>query len=67
MLPDINGIEVCRQLKKNIETENIPVVFISASDLDEHINKAFEVGAVDYIIKPFNSKNILQRLSPYLS
>jgi len=67
MLPDINGFEVCRQIKQNTKTENIPVVFISASDLDRHINKGFEVGAVDYIIKPFNSKNILQRLSSYLS
>ncbi|NES02716.1 MAG: hybrid sensor histidine kinase/response regulator [Okeania sp. SIO2F4] len=65
-MPEINGYEVCEQLKANQETQNIPVIFVSA--LDEVFNKvkAFSVGGLDYIIKPFNLEEVLIRIQNQL-
>jgi diguanylate cyclase (GGDEF)-like protein len=61
-MPDIDGYEVCQQLKANKETCNIPVIFLSA--LDDVLDKvrAFEVGGVDYISKPIQVKEVLARV-----
>ena len=54
MMPGISGFEVCERLKKEKETQDIPVLFISAlSDPDSH-KKAIESGGEGYILKPFN-------------
>ncbi|MEM9510989.1 MAG: response regulator, partial [Cyanobacteria bacterium P01_E01_bin.35] len=52
-MPDIDGFEICQQLKESELTQDIPVIFISALDTIFDKVKAFEVGAVDYICKPF--------------
>lgn len=62
----INGYEVCRNLKANPQTELIPVVFISALDDFRNKIKAFEVGAVDYVVKPFNFPEVLARIKSHL-
>ncbi len=61
-MPEIDGYQVCQQLKANPKTKNIPVIFLSA--LDEVFNKvkAFSVGGLDYIIKPFNLEEVLIRI-----
>ena len=61
-MPDIDGYEVCRQLKANSQTSNIPVIFLSA--LDESLDKvkAFDVGGADYIAKPFQIPEVLARV-----
>jgi len=66
-MPDINGYEVCRQLKADGLTSEIPIIFISA--LDQAIDKvrAFEVGAVDYITKPFQVREVLVRVENQLA
>lgn len=53
MMPFMNGYEMCEILKKDYETKEIPVIFLSGRDSIEDIQKAYEVGGVDYIIKPF--------------
>ncbi len=65
-MPQMNGYEVCQQLKANELTCDIPVIFISA--LDEAIDKvkAFTVGGVDYITKPFQAEEVLARISTHL-
>lgn len=67
MMPDMNGFEVCRRLKENPETENIPVIFLSA--LDDGINKvkAFQMGGNDYVTKPFEAEEVLARIRYQLS
>ncbi|CAN2050061.1 histidine kinase [Candidatus Magnetomoraceae bacterium gMMP-1] len=67
MMPEINGYEVCNQLKAEEQTRNIPVIFISA--LNETANKitAFSVGGVDYITKPFQEEEVLARVKTHLS
>ncbi|MBN1430304.1 MAG: hybrid sensor histidine kinase/response regulator [Anaerolineae bacterium] len=62
MMPDIDGYEVCRRLKTDPALASIPIIFVSA--LDETLDKvrAFEVGGVDYIAKPFHPEEILARV-----
>lgn len=53
MMPDLNGYEVCKQLKSNPKTKDIPVIFISAVNEAVDKVKAFAIGGADYINKPF--------------
>lgn len=66
MMPVMNGYEVCRSLKESEEFREIPVIFISALDQPEHESLGLELGAVDYITKPFNSKLVLIRVHNHL-
>ncbi|NEQ27088.1 MAG: response regulator, partial [Microcoleus sp. SIO2G3] len=65
-MPEMDGYEVCERLKADEQTRNIPVIFISA--LDEVIDKvrAFQVGGVDYITKPFHVEEVLARIEHQL-
>ncbi len=66
MMPGIDGFETCARLKSNPKTCDIPVIFMTAlSDADSKI-KGFEVGAVDYITKPFQEKEVLARVKTHL-
>ncbi|MCC0177744.1 EAL domain-containing protein [Waterburya agarophytonicola K14] len=66
-MPEMDGFEVCKQLKSSDITKDIPVIFVSA--LDEMFDKvkAFELGAVDYISKPFQIPEVLSRVTNQLS
>ncbi|HBE31827.1 MAG TPA: hybrid sensor histidine kinase/response regulator, partial [Cyanobacteria bacterium UBA11368] len=66
-MPDLSGYEVCEQLKIDPQTKEIPVIFISA--LDEVLDKvkAFEIGGVDYITKPFQVEEVLARVEHQLT
>jgi PAS domain S-box-containing protein len=67
MMPGgIDGFETCRRLKSNQETQNIPVIFISARNETENYLKGFAVGAVDYITKPFQEEEVLARVYSHL-
>lgn len=66
MMPGIDGFETCVRLKANPKTCDIPVIFMTAlSDADSKI-KGFEVGAVDYITKPFQEREVLARVRTHL-
>jgi len=67
MMPDINGYEICSILKSNPETEKIPVIFLTAKTEIDDIVKGFEMGAVDYVTKPFNEKELLMRVKTQIS
>ncbi|MGZ5579592.1 MAG: HD domain-containing phosphohydrolase [Methylobacter sp.] len=65
-MPEMNGYEVCEVLKSNPETKNIPVLFISAlNDVADKI-KAFNVGGLDYINKPFQFEEVKARVATHL-
>ncbi len=66
-MPDIDGFEVCQQLKKSEITKDIPIIFVSALDSVFDKVRAFEVGAVDYIRKPFQVLEVLSRVSNQLN
>lgn len=63
MMPQMDGFEVCKILKDNNETREIPVIFLTAINDTESIVRAFDLGAVDYITKPFNRKELLARVN----
>jgi len=66
MMPNMDGYEVCKQLKKNPSTSEIPIIFLTArADMDSII-KGFEVGGQDYITKPFNAAELLARVDNHL-
>ncbi len=66
MMPKIDGIEVCRRLKEDEELIDIPIIFITAKGDVKNVLKGFEVGAVDYIMRPFNLKEVLARVKTHL-
>ncbi len=65
-MPDIDGFEVCKRLKGNTETANIPVVFLSALTGAEEKRKGLDLGAVDFITKPFDSSEIQTKVKQHL-
>jgi signal transduction histidine kinase len=67
MMPEMNGFEVCEQLKSGEKTSDIPVLFISALSDTEDKLKGFEVGGVDYITKPFQREEVLARVKTHLT
>ena len=67
MMPEMDGYETCTRLKSDRKTEEIPVIFLSAlADIDE-MTKGFQLGAVDYITKPFNVREVLVRVETHLA
>ncbi len=66
MMPDISGFEVCRRLKQLENTAGIPIIFMTAKTSGEDYEKAFDMGGVDYITKPINSKELLSRVKTHL-
>ena len=67
MMPEMNGYEVCEKIKADERTRDIPVIFISAiNDVLDKV-KAFEVGGVDYITKPFQMEEVLVRVETHLA
>ncbi|PZP13548.1 MAG: diguanylate cyclase response regulator [Aliarcobacter butzleri] len=65
-MPDINGYEVCRKLKNNNQTKNLPIIFVTAKNSEEDEEFALNLGAIDYIIKPFNKAIVKLRLRNHL-
>ena len=66
MMPEMDGLEVCRRLKADPPTQQIPIIFLTASNEMEHLVKGFEAGAVDYVTKPFNAPELLARVRTHL-
>jgi diguanylate cyclase (GGDEF)-like protein len=66
-MPEMDGYEVCTQLKANESTKNIPVIFLSAFDDAIDKVKAFSVGGVDYITKPFQIEEVVVRIQHQLT
>jgi cyclic di-GMP phosphodiesterase len=67
MMPDMDGYEVCRQLKSNPATHKIPIIFITAKNQEEDERKGFELGAVDFISKPISPSIVKMRVSTQLA
>lgn len=66
ILPDINGLQVLRTLKKNPETKNLPIIVLTGSSDKDNRIKALQYGAVDYITKPFLPEEVLLRVNTQL-
>lgn len=66
-MPDMDGYQVCQHLKQDERTRDIPVIFVSALDAMFDKLKAFEVGGIDYITKPFQAEEVLVRVRTHLA
>ncbi len=67
MMPNLDGFEVCRRLKANAQTRDIPIIFMTAKTETVDKVKGFEVGAVDYVTKPIQQEEVLARINAHLT
>jgi len=67
MMPEMDGYEVCRQLKANPETRRIPVVFLSAKVTPDEQRRGMEMGALAYLTKPVDPQSLLDTMEMVLS
>ncbi len=66
IMPGINGYKVCEKLKKTDKNKHTPVIFITGNNDIDSLQRAFEAGGVDYILKPVNKYNILARVKVHI-
>ncbi len=66
LMPEMSGLEVCEQIKKNSDYYHIPILFLTASHEEEHLIEAFEKGAADYVTKPFRATELLARVQTHI-
>lgn len=66
MMPNMDGYTVCQQIKKNENAKDIPIIFLTAKADIDSISKGFELGASDYLIKPFHAEELLARVRTQL-
>ena len=66
LMPEVDGLETCRRLKQDPATREIPVIFITARNEMESVVEGFRAGGVDYILKPFQTEEVLSRLATHL-
>ncbi len=66
MMPEIDGFEVCKRLKQDTEFSDIPIIFLSAKTEKDDVIAGLELGAVDYVTKPFNEKELMTRINTHL-
>lgn len=67
MMPGMDGYEVCKKLKSNVTTKDIPIIFITALSNTEDKIQGFELGCVDYITKPFRKEEVFSRVNAHLT
>ena len=67
MMPELDGFETCQRIKSSEAWRDIPVIFLTAKTDTADIVKGFEMGAVDYVGKPFNAHELLARVSTHLT
>lgn len=67
MMPEMDGYEVCRRIKENPNLKEVTVIFLTAKTDSQSIIQGFETGAVDYITKPYNRKELLMRVKTHLT
>jgi len=66
MMPEMDGYEVCAEIKKNVLWKDIPIIFLTAKNQSEDLVKGFELGGVDYILKPFNNNELIVRIKNHI-
>ncbi len=66
MMPEMDGFQVCEQLKASDQTRFIPIIFLTSRNDEEGIKRAFELGAADYVTRPFNRTELLARIRTHL-
>ncbi len=67
LMPGMDGFEVCRRIRQQVEFAEMPIIFLSAADEKELVVRALEAGGVDYITKPFNQAELVRRVQTHLA
>jgi adenylate cyclase len=67
LMPELDGFETCRRIKRSETGRDIPIIFLTAKTETADIVKGFEVGAVDYVAKPFNAHELLARVNTHVT
>ena len=67
LMPEMDGFEACRRIKHNPAYQDIPIIFLTAKTDATDIVRGFELGAVDYVPKPFNAYELLARVNTHLT
>lgn len=66
LMPGMDGFETCRQLKEDIDTRDIPVIFLTGLNDSDHIVRGFQVGGIDYVTKPVVGQELLARVETHM-
>ena len=66
MMPKMNGFEVCKSIREDVNYKDIPIIFISALDEPEDIVQGFTLGGNDYVSKPFRKEELIARVKNYI-
>ena len=66
MMPEMDGYEACRRLKQDPSLRDIPVIFLTAKSQEREVNKGLSLGAVGYLIKPFNPMTLAEEIQQLL-
>jgi DNA-binding response OmpR family regulator/DNA-binding CsgD family transcriptional regulator len=66
VMPEINGFEVCKSLKEDLNTRHIPVIFMTGLTESENVVAGFSAGGIDYVTKPLNPSEVIARLEAHL-
>ena len=67
MMPDMSGLEVCQTIKADELYQQIPIIFLTASQEESHLTEAYRLGASDYVTKPFRKPELLARIKTQLT
>lgn len=67
MMPDMSGLEVCEKIKSSPEYQDIPIIFLTASQEEHYLIQAYSLGASDYVTKPFKKPELLARVTTQLT
>jgi two-component system phosphate regulon response regulator PhoB len=67
MMPGMNGLELCEALRAHVGTKDLPIVLITARGRDVDVQRGYDAGATDYIIKPFSPRDLVSRIRSGLS
>ena len=66
MMPEMDGFEVCRRLKEDEKTKNIPVIFVTGKTESDDVDRGMQLGAVDFIIKPIEPQVVLDKVKTHM-
>ena len=67
MMPKVTGIDLCRALRSNTATAGVPIIMLTAKAHEADIEKGFEAGVDDYIVKPFSPRELIRRVEAVLA